>query len=281
MTPTALDGIVLACRQSPDWAALATDHRAGRPIDPRRFVPDHAIPGFPPNIEAIIAAWNARFSIDFFTCRAIIANLSRASAASVRNAAQFAHDDASAITEHARRQNFVLFFHDDDDLFAPDIFDRLSAGQDWQADTCVFPLFRVENDLFTFVRGREPVEFIWGRRQDFHFRFQSNNYGINSRICTAEILRRMKDHVLASNFATEAGFTEAVLPYFISATIKAPSAASLASTALTDPALHLRQMHDFAERFSNPDLPEKYNWLKTPLSQIAKLFNAIARGQTF
>jgi hypothetical protein len=84
-----LDSIVFIKRQSPDWAALSADYRAGRPIDPRRYVPDHDIPTFPDNIEALIDAWNRRFGIDFFTVRHIIAQLCDQTIRAVRGAVSF------------------------------------------------------------------------------------------------------------------------------------------------------------------------------------------------
>ena len=40
-----LDLIAFARRQSPDWASLSADYRAGRRLDPARFVPAHPIAG--------------------------------------------------------------------------------------------------------------------------------------------------------------------------------------------------------------------------------------------
>ncbi len=64
-------------RQSPDWGALSADFRAGKTIDPARFVPDHEIHGFPQRVDLLIERWNRRFSIDFFSFRFLLAKLSR------------------------------------------------------------------------------------------------------------------------------------------------------------------------------------------------------------
>jgi len=268
--------LVFARRQSPDWAALAADYRTGRTIDPRRFVPDHPIPGFPDDIAGIIAAWNASFATDFFTCRARLSALSAASIAAIPGAVSFAHDDIDGILAFAARQEFLLFFHDDDDLFAPTMADRLQPGIGG-ANVAVFPLFRVHNDLFTFVRDGAEAEFIWGRRQNFHFRFQSNNYAISSRICTKQLLRGMKDHVEASAHADQLGLTETVLPFAVSATVKTPCAASVVGGLVADKAAFIRDMAAFAARFAAPDLPDPMAWLRDPLAEIAAMFGQLAR----
>jgi hypothetical protein len=268
--------LVFARRQSPDWAALAADYRAGHAIDPRRFVPDHPIPGFPEDIAGIIAAWNASFNADFFTCRARLAALSAASIAAIPGAVCFDHDDIDGILGIAAREDFWLFFHDDDDLFAPGMAARLQAGIG-NADLAVFPLYRVHNDLFTFVREGAAAEFIWGRRQSFHFRFQSNNYAISSRICSPAMLRAMKDHVEASAHADRLGLTETVLPFAVSATVKTPCAASVVGGLVADKPAFVRDMAAFAGRFAAPDLPDQMAWLRDPLAEIAAMFGQLTR----
>jgi len=131
-------------------------------------------------------------------------------------------------------------------------------------------------DLFARLFGAE-AEFIWGRRQNFHFRFQSNNYAISSRICTEQLLRGMKDHVEASAHADRLGLTETVLPFAISATVKTPCAASVVGGLVADKAAFIRDMAAFAARFAAPDLPDPMAWLRDPLAEIAAMFGQLAR----
>jgi hypothetical protein len=276
-----IDEIVLACRQSPDWASLARDHRAGRPIDPRRFVPGYAIPGFPADIERIVATWNRIFRIDYFSCRAFIVARATERRAAIEGAVGVSFADVDAIAARAARSRFVLFFHDDDDFFAPDLFPQLRARAIPQRDVSVFTLPRVHPDLFTFVREGEPAGPLWGRRKAFDFRYQSNNYGIDSRVCSAQTLRGMKDHVEASAFATAAGLEDQCYPFSVSATVKTPCAASVLPGLLADARAYRASMAAFARRFARPDPPPEIDWLREPLAAIAVLFRAVANGDGY
>src|SRR5580700_9497325 len=64
-----LDRVVIVVRQSPDWASLARDWHAGRPIAPERYHPPRPVPDFPDDITALIEHWNRLSAVDFFTCR--------------------------------------------------------------------------------------------------------------------------------------------------------------------------------------------------------------------
>jgi len=274
------DLIAFARRQSPDWAGLSRDYQAGLPIDPARYVPDHVIPEFPADIVELIAAWNAAFTPDFFTCRASIAEISARNLAAVRNAVHFAYHDIAGIAKLAAAKQFVLFFHDDDDVFAADLFERMAATTAWQADTCVFPLYRVADTLVTYVKEGHAVEAVWGARSRFFYRFHSNNYGLNSRLCTPAHLRGMKDHIAASDYAAARGFGEAVLPFAMSATIKTPCSASALMQLRDGPVSFTRKIKDFAGRYAKPALPDSHAWLRDSLARIAAVFHEVAEKLT-
>jgi len=231
--------IVFAKRQSPDWAGIAADYRRGVAIDPARYAP------------------------------------ARQNLAAVQGAVHFDHDDVEGLLDLAERRAFWLFFHDDDDFFADGMMARLEAV-DIAADTCVFPLPRVHQDLVTFAPTEGEIEFVYGRRVPFFHHFHTNNYGIHSRVCTAENLRGLKDHIDGSIFALKAGLTRAVLPFVVSATVKTPCSASMLPALLSDPPLFMRQMGGFAARFREPRLPATYSWLERPLRQIAEIFVQIS-----
>ena len=83
---------ILLRRQFRDWAALSSDFRRSQPIDPHRFVPDHAVPGFPQDVAAFIGAWNERLDTDFFTFRALLVRLSAAHLPAVAEASRYGYD---------------------------------------------------------------------------------------------------------------------------------------------------------------------------------------------
>jgi len=269
-----LQKVVLVRRQSPDWAGLARDYRAGRTIDPRRFAPGREIVGFPQHVERLIDTWNERFSVDYFSCRAQIAELSARNVAAVAESTSFSFDERAVIVDLAARTDFLLFFHDDDDFFSGDLFERV-RGAPLEVDTHVFALIRVHSELLTFVRDGCDADFIWGRRKGFDFRFQSNNYGLSSRICSEETLRAMTDHVEASRYADERGMSERIYPFIVSATVKTPCSASVLP-GIANPKKFRKEIIAFAERFAQPALPPAYAWLRAPLQTMAELFRTAA-----
>lgn len=272
-----LEFVAFARRQSPDWAGLANDYRAGRAIDPARYVPAQAIPNFPDNIVALIAAWNARYALDFFSVRAFIASLSRQNLARVRGARHFSHHEETAIAALAAEHDILLFFYDDDDFFAGDMLARLQGRPEIEADSVVFPLPRIHNDLATFSPLTIEPDFVWGARRPFLYKYHTNNYGLHARLCRPEHLRAMKDHMDASDYAARLGFGHAELPFIVSATVKTPCSASMLHGLLTDEAGYDKDMVAFGEKFSKPTLPDDLAWLSQPVAQIAKLFEALAR----
>jgi hypothetical protein len=277
MAPTP----IFVRRQSPDWKSLSQDFRSGLAVDPRRYAPSHPIPGFPRNISALVEQWNQRFKIDFFTCRRIVADLSDKNIRAIPEASRFQHHQKADIVKLAENHNFFAFFHDDDDFFAPGLTQILADISATESDALVFPLFRVNNDLFTFVKDGYSADFVWGRRQSFHFRFQTNNYAINSRICSEAALSALQDHVLASGYADKQGLTETVLSPVISATVKTPCSASILPIVFGNESALRSQFEGFFEKFANPDLPSGYSWIIDPLKKISRLLDSVYQGHGY
>jgi hypothetical protein len=240
-------------------------------------VPAQAIPNFPHNIVELVAAWNATYALDFFTVRAFIAALSRQNLARVRGARHVAARDVAAIAALAAAHNILLFFHDDDDFFAGDMLARLQCRPELGADSVVFPLPRIHNDLATFSPLTVEPDFVWGARRPFLYKYHTNNYGLHARLCRPAHLRAMTDHIDASDYAAWMGFGHAELPCIVSATVKTPCSASMLHGLLTDPEGYARDMIGFGEKFAKPELPPDLAWLARPVTQIAQLFAALAR----
>ncbi len=273
-----MNPIVLLRRQSPDWTALSSDFRRGLPIDPRRFVPDHTVPGFPHDVAALIGAWNERFDTDFFTFRALLVRLSAANLAAVGEASRYAYDQLSEIAALAHSGSFYLYPHDDDDFFAPYAAQVVRAAAH-ECDALVTPLFRIGKHSCTFVPAGGTAEHVLGEVRAQDFCFQTNNYAVHSRRLTdAEEIRAVKDHIEASAYADAHAFTLATAPQVLSATVKTPASASILAQAFKGRLALRRAFHRSIDALYALELPERYAWLDGPCRRIAVWLEAIYRG---
>jgi hypothetical protein len=265
--------IVLALRRSPDWDALAADHARGLTVVPARYVPADRIPAFPTHIADCIARWNTVFRVDFFTCRAELRRIARATLDGVRDALVLTRDDLPQSLPAGR---YRLFFLDDDDWFAPDTCARLACvGAE---DVAVFPLLRLDVPVFTFVRESArsgPVIGVPGR---FSNRYQTNNYALHPRVCTSAALPMMEDHITASDFADRCGLHDAYHDVMVSVTNKTPAAASVVSRIVEDEEAFRGHVAAFVAALRGLSLPAHAAWIAKPIRQTAALFER-ALGQ--
>ncbi|HEV2366197.1 MAG TPA: hypothetical protein VGS12_18615 [Caulobacteraceae bacterium] len=270
---------VLVRRQSPAWEQLSRDFRAGLEIDPRRYLPDHAIRGFPAQLEALIGKWNATFAIDFFTFRAVLAEASGASAAAVRGAQRVAYEQLGVAARLAAAGAHYFYFHDDDDFLAPRLGEMIAALEA-QPDAVVTPMFKIAQRTVTLVRpGCEPA-LVLGERKVQPFRYQTNNYGVHSRRCQSlDDLVALKDHAVASQRAEEAGYADLLLPEVVSATVKTPASASMLPRVLAVGGAGRDAFEAFVSRAAGLDLPPGYDWFAGPLRIVTGLVEATMRGE--
>ncbi len=180
-------------------------------------------------------------------------------------------DELSAITNGLHS---LVFFFDDDDLFAPNMFELLSNVDFGQCDVAVFPLIRLAENIGTFIRPGHPARLVVGGREDFRHRYHTNNYGI-SRIAVTEHLINMKDHMHASAYADEQEFTDAYFDILISATNKTPCSAQHIGRLPS----HMHQYRAFIRRYvenlGQLKVPRELDWLSEPLSATIRLFAEI------
>jgi len=268
--------IALLRRQSPDWKALAEDFQSGVPIDPRRYKPDHAIPGFPDNIEKLIAVWNSHFRTDFFTFRYLLTELSNANVRAIKGVRVYDYSELDDIVVDASVSDFYLYPYDDDDFFAPYIPD-VCAGSQADCDTIVTPMYRIANENYTFVRPGCTPDQVLNYARPHDYRFQTNNYGVHSRhLRSLEGLKAVKDHVEASSYAERRGFVDCVLPKVVSATIKTPAAASAMPESVRS--ISDGQYTIFKRMIENlqaVQLPPAFEWITRPSHQLARLVQAV------
>ena len=264
--------VVLALRQSPDWAALAADYRSGRVIDAARYVPASPVPTFPDTIEMCIAAWNASFHVDFFTCRAALQAIARRTLDAVRGGTVLTREQWRECLPNGP---FRLFFLDDDDWFAPDTVARMAAVGD--EDVAVFPLLRLDAKPFTFVRALRPGSPVIGFPNRFSHRYQTNNYALHSRVCTPPGLASLSDHITASEEAVRLGLKDRYYDVMVSATNKSPVSASVIYRLPDDPLAFRGLVRDFVTSLRGLRLPDHSAWMREPIDETADLFARAAR----
>lgn len=261
---------LLVMRRSPDWRSLAADHRAKVAIDPNRFLPDPSAPGFPANLSELIDIWNHTFAIDYFTCRAVLKeiagrNLDLVTGATRREIATFQAGELDL-------SRYIVFFHDDDDWFAPDMALAVSEIPPSAFDVCVFPLVRLWTDTVTFVRAATGAPAIVGRPSAFGYRYHSNNYGVVGGRLDDETACEMREHMPASTYAERRGFTDFYVNRTLGVTAKTPCSASQLNELRrrkADPHAYVRR---YVESIEGLVIPEPLSWLRAGVRDIAELF---------
>jgi hypothetical protein len=270
-----LNNLIFVRRQSPDWAALSHDYETGTPIDPSRYVPRCAVPGFPDDIATSIRIWNETFPVNFFQCRQKMADISAHSLRQVRNARIISQDRIGEIPTMMAGSQALLFFVDDDDLFDPKTFDRLSGLDPGQCDIAVFPLARLGEDSFTFVRKGETARLVIGRRRDFGHRFQTNNYALTSRTARSLHLAHLKDHVLGSIYADQQQLLDTYFDILISATSKTPCSANIIGALPADPPEYRAFIRRHVASLRRLELPREVEWMREPINETIALFGVV------
>jgi hypothetical protein len=272
---TSLDCIVFVRRQSPDWDALTRDYEAGRFIEPSRYAPPPELPGFPDDTVVCIQTWNQTFWINFFRCREILKRLSEHSVRKIKNSLFITDDQLSELPAMVGQSRFLLFFFDDDDWFAPDMFERLSTLDLSECDIAVFPMVRLGDNIITFVRPGKEARALVGARADFTFRFMTNNYGISSKIALSKHLPKLQDHMLGSAYADQQDFRD---PYFdvpVSVTNKTPCSASAIGRLPADPASYRESIRRYTENLRQTHIPPEFHWMNAPIGETINLFQTM------
>jgi hypothetical protein len=273
-----LDRVVLAVRQSPDWAALARDWQDGVQIDPRRYRPPREVPDFPADIADLIAAWNALSAVDFFACRRRLKEIAAATLRAVAGARIVSYAALPALMNELAGRRFVLFFCDDDDWFAPDLFATLRGLDLDGIDVAVFPFVRFGRGTCSFVHPRLPPRAAVGPRYRFSQRYHTNNYGLHDRICRPQTLLAMQDHFDASAHADRVGLIDRHFAVILGATNKTPCAASYLRATVADPAGFARLIARHIGELRSHDIPAGLDWMRPPLAATIELFESVLAG---
>ena len=274
--------VVLVCRRGPDWASLSRDFRSGGPVHRSRYLPKSPVEGFPDNAGDLVDMWNRRFSIDYFSFRAVLGALTEQSVAGVAGAVRCDYDEVCSLANAAAHRDSYFFLHDDDDLFAPSLASAIRDG-DAGPDAIVCPVFRVGPKVATVVRDWHDVDHVWGERRPPLRRYQTNNYGIQARHyrVPGPDVEALKDHASASAFADARGFVDRVLPEVLCAIIKTPSSISRMPHLFEQDDDCRDYFESCIRNFTTLDLPESFAWVAEPACTIGRLIACVHRGDGY
>jgi len=264
--------LLFVTRQSPDWRSLADDFGRGLPIDPGRFRPAEKIPGFPDNIVELVDQWNAAMSVDFFSCRSRLKDIADDTLAQLPDARRVSLDQVSGIGSEI--EDYVVFFHDDDDWFSPQLPEMLSGLSSDDYDVCVFSLVRLWTETLTLVRRGQQSSTIVGVRQDANFKYQSNNYGLNGRVCDRETLVAMKDHVLASEYGAKRAFRDVYIEQIIGVTAKTPCSASILPAMFSQATMARWHVQRYIATLQALPIPKEVGWITEHITKVTELFSS-------
>jgi hypothetical protein len=133
----------------------------------------------------------------------------------------------------------------------------------------------VWTDTFTSVRRSQAAQSVIGRRQEFHFRYQSNNYGLSGRICDGKTLRAMKDHVMASDYANKCGLYDGYVDRIVSVTAKTPCAASMVPLLFAPGAKAREIVRGYVDTLQALVIPAGFEWIAGGVGGLIDLFSQV------
>jgi len=269
-----LDQVIVAVRASPDWDALARDYRAGDPIDPKRYARSQGTLSFPADIVALVARWNSFCAGDFLPCRSRLKAIAHALLGCLRRCTVVAHTELPSLLERLAGQRFVLCFCDDDDWFAPELFEMVWRLDFEGIDAAVFPLVRFEVNSFTLTPCGEPAPFAVGPCFPFVLRYHTNNYLLTPRAVERAGPDALVEHAAASAVANRLGFVDRYFDLIVSATNKSPCSASLLGNVVADADAFQHYVGGYVSNLRRLAIPAPLDWMSPPLGGTIRLFEA-------
>jgi hypothetical protein len=258
-------------RQSPDWHSLSADFRKGLKVDPARFRPPVHIPGFPGHIVQLVDQWNDTMGVDFFSCRSRLKEMCEDSIAQIPGARRTTYLELENFGPDI--ENYVAFYHDDDDWFAPDAAQILEEVLPENYDVCVFPLVRIAGQTSTLIRQGGRPDVMVGLPRPFSHRYQSNNYGVNGRRYSGQALLGMKDHVIGSEYANTNGLRDVYINRIISATAKTPCSAQAVAGMFREPGRAREHVQNYVTALKAVEVPSSLPWIESRLNGLIALFS--------
>ncbi|HYW17192.1 MAG TPA: hypothetical protein VE891_13700 [Allosphingosinicella sp.] len=264
--------LVLAVRASPDWAAMADDMAAGMTVHPSRYMPADN-PHFPLDMPDHIERWNRLSGISFFACRQRLREIAQRNLASVEGTRRVRAPEVSALLQDETDSISLLFYHDDDDWFLPEmarILGGLTADLE-RLDALVFPFFRLATNLVTFTRGGDTFPGALGRCEPYRYRYCTNNYGLTRRALERGSAA-LVEHIGASEMADRLGFVDLHPDVVVSATSKSPCSAGWVRELPGDPIAFRDYVERYVARLDEVLDSSPHGWINGPLRETRALF---------
>jgi hypothetical protein len=266
-----VDHVILALRMAPDWAGFARDHAAGIAIDPARYIPTHN-PRFPGNVPAMIQRWDRLSAVPFFACRERLRAIAAGTLARVRGVTFTQWSGVPDLLAGLNGAPFLLFYHDDDDWFDPQMADALRGLDTETFDAVLFPMPVLAKHVRTFTRGGRPSAVAVGHCVQFEHRYHTNNYGLTRRAVAAGGLEQLMEHTGASETARALRFTDLYIDRIISATSKTPCSASRLGHNPGHKDAFRTYVQAYIGELQAITLPPGSEWIAQPLRETIELF---------
>ena len=297
--------VLIVPRQSPPWAKISEQYVSSGRYRAELFIPSELPPGFPNDLERRIDLWNTTFRLDFFSCRARLAQIALESWDAVDNAVIPADTDPQSIATLARESPETLVCYvDDDDWFAPNLAIMLREHVNQRATAVRWgaPLFngkwqfrfvpRVGSrqfvSLYRKARANPKLERVYRRTIAMlpgpHSVvpagniLYTNNYALTQRFLDHyPTFSPAADHCHATDLFLSNNLPLQSLPtLLLSLTNKHPCSAGVLSYAATgeDPKRTLRQyVKQYVTSGTRVTMPRKLGWARRLIGQTVELFS--------
>ncbi|MCG6941445.1 MAG: hypothetical protein LJE69_09360 [Thiohalocapsa sp.] len=296
-------------RRTPDWSSLSERFQRDGTCEPSAFIPEILPTGFPGDLRARVDLWNNTFNLDFFSCRARLAEIAKESWAAVDGATLLPsnvalHQEAIAAVDARKRFLFV----DDDDWFAPGLpalLEReITAGAAivrWAAPSFngewtvrIQPAIgaRLLVKLYRYANSRPVLEAVYRRLVGLlpqdpacplvpadHVLY-TNNYAVTERYLRYfNDFACVMDHTDATRLAIISRLRVQSRPrLYLSVTNKHPCSAGVIARVgkLDGGEARLRQrVADYVRRGRDRPIPERLAWSKRYVEQTLDIFASI------
>ncbi|SDE06068.1 hypothetical protein SAMN04488071_1952 [Kordiimonas lacus] len=294
---------IIIVRASPDWGGLSAKLQQQGRLAPSDYLPTPLPAGFPPNVPDILDLWNSSLAMDFFSVRAAVGAIAqktwqKTGADYIMSVPDFIQWAATHPDEAV-----CLFPTDDDDFFAPHLFEGLAVADRPYIRRFPSPIYvdmlfnrpldsrfprlmprlrrlygRYPRKLALFaplVRPGPDIDGLQTLACDYFC--QTNNYALMGRGSDwGSKMHEVADHIDVSRVLDRFKYRWDDGPAKqIALTNKHPCSISRLMIMLREGfkgATLRRGLEEYVRSFDHLTLPADMAWMQTPLFQLRDLF---------